>query len=89
MATSLSVVKWQRTESGSLDCMLCSEKDNDQHFTVLAFWCNESGQAFNLCPEHLDGVVTSALARAAKGHEEKNSFWYLDEDEQLPWEGCE
>jgi phage/plasmid primase-like uncharacterized protein len=80
----LTVVKHTPDEAHSLDCILCDENANTNHFTVCVFDDKESGSSFCLCPEHLDGLVTAAFKRHLEGLKDGDAWWYLTEDKD-PW----
>ena len=85
MAVQLYVAKWVADEQHSLDCMLCDETEAASAWTVVMFHDSENGTAISLCPEHMDQVVTAALARHKEAVSKKEHHWYLNEDAD-PWE---
>ena len=81
----LVVSKYQRDEQQSLDCHFCPDEKQGDHWTIVTFYAEETGQVMNMCPEHLDEAVSAALVRQRQALETDNPMWYLDEDKD-PWE---
>ena len=80
----LTVVKYTPDEAHSLDCILCDPDNNSNHFTVCVFDDKETGSSFTLCPDHMDGLVTTCFKRHLDGLKDDDAWWYLQEDKD-PW----
>lgn len=78
----LAVAKYDPHDE--VDCPFCGDDPRAQmaNWTVVVF--EDDGVVLALCAEHLDALVTVALAKHKKAMEQKDPYWYLSPDED-PW----
>ena len=84
----LVVVEYENDKHGSMDCAFCEEDKQNENNTRAVFYEESQGGVMNVCPEHLDSMVSAALERHGKAMKEGDPFWYLEADDD-PWEDCE
>jgi hypothetical protein len=81
----LVVSNYVLDEQRSLDCHFCDDEDQADNLVTITFFDETTEVIMNVCPEHLDQMVVTALERHKAAMANNDPFWYLTEDVD-PWE---